>query len=110
LKHKPDLGYTSSSGKTALMLAAILAHTQAITLLLEAKADIDQEVPEGFGQFGEQGMTALMFAAQADNEKTTLALLAAGASIRNGRGNTVFEYAKAEIALRIEEQLRICQT
>lgn len=74
-----DLEGTSSQGATALVLASVDGHSEAIRILLKAGAKVDAPTTDG--------LTALMLAASAGETENVEVLLAAGADV-NARSKT----------------------
>ncbi len=83
-----DVNVTDFEGRTALILAALEGHTEAVGALL-AVAGIDVNIQN------RHGFTALMMAALEEHTEIARMLLKAGADwrIRNNRGQAALDYA-----------------
>ncbi len=89
VKNGNDVDVKNRDGVTALMLAAYFGRTEALKLLIDAKADIN-------GSDNVCGETALMMAASKGRTEAVKLLLSSKADInaRDGRGWTALMHAK----------------
>ena len=92
LKHGADVNKTNATGQTALMWAASERNAAAVQVLIEHKADLNAKTHAAppprpldtifSAPFPVGGMTALLFAARQNDQKSAALLIAAGADIK----------------------------
>ena len=92
IKSKPNLNITNASGATPLMVASVIGNVDAVKLLINAKAKIDLQMPDG--------NTALTLAAMGEEREkerrdVVLRLIKAGAdpNHRNREKHNALYYA-----------------
>jgi len=92
LQHGAEVNKTNATGQTALMWAASQKNAAAVQVLIEHKADFNAKTHAAppprpldtifSAPFPVGGMTALLFAARQNDQKSAALLIAAGADIK----------------------------